>query len=1041
MPYATKSLSLNGSTKYVNLGNVLDFDTDDERTVEIWFKTTATSGYLVSKRGGSTAFLGWGLFVNGSGELEIELCNDFATTTQIDVNTTSTWNDGDWHCAAFTWDGNSSPGAAGLKLYVDGVQQVLNVTTDGLGSNAITNTSDFNVGGRTSGNVLLAGNVAQLKVYDRVLTAAELLASYNGGNPVDPSNLSTVDALLAYLPLGNDDTYPTAYERALDPVVPMEAGIKSTTYQVPNDEVGVEWGRGVGFRDMEAFYPGPGGTFSRFSTKFRPSATYYRMGKINKQAIDDSWSISFWVKYDDTSSTYRQFVTKATDNNRNGNYIVRPHYSSPGQIGVLMRGGNFVGFVEVYTTASSFNDGSWHHVCVTYNGNKQSTGVHIWVDNVDEPLTTVQNSTLLSLLDDSFNIGGYSDNANSINGQMAQVAMYDAALDGTAVAAIYNSAVPNDLSLLASASDLLSWWPIGSEDGDLDRPGTLVNMDSSNSSSTAPGGVLPQSFQFNGSNETISLGDVFNFESDQAFSFSMQVNTSYSGGTQTILSKLDSSFRGYTVEMDSSGVIYVEIASSSSNKIQVYTTSSGHNSGTWKNITVAYTGSGAASGVSLWVDGSLQTLTTGSDTLTTTIVDTADLRFGSRSTGVQYFNGYMTGIMFFATALIGADATAIYNGGTPVDPLTLDKAPYLVGYWPLGLGYSPGTMVGMSGADIQDDAPYSSSLTTEKTWVTTANYDVGGTGQTMDALGKLLILDLKNKLAANGWTVIGSSNTVTYEWQGDTAGPYDVWSSSSDIIWRDSDLGIGPVSWVTLQGPVSPEGQFWITIAWYGSTQEGITIYASNAKPTLPASPLADFPQPSSEQWFWIFDRAQFFNWYNTTTAVRNYFSACVADGSFILGRQTMNESDWNSLTMFHVVDSDFAPADFPMQAVGYGLYWTSWSLTSLENFRCYVPGFPNDIRAVPVVGRYATSTYADNLFTEDSLGGDTPARPVFLVPRNAISGKLAGGHPIVCRVPDLFLSNTTTARGSMAPYEVPYLYTNVEGYMWFPGDTEPSYS
>lgn len=1040
MPFATKSLSLNGTTKYVNLGDAIDFDTADTRTVVIWFKTAATSGYLVSKRGGSTAFLGWGLFVDGSGQLGIQMCNDAATSAQIDVNTTSTWNDGAWHCAAFTWDGNATPGAAGLKLYVEAVQQVLNVGLDGLGANPVSNSSDFNFGGRTSGSTLLAGNVAQATIYDRVLTKSELEDIYNGGNPVDPKLLSMHDALLAYVPLGEGDTYPTALERALDPVVPMAAGKKSTYSKLPNDTVPVEWCRGVGFPDMAPFYPGPGGAFSPFSTRFQPATTLYRAGPVNQREIDEAWSISFWVRYDDTSLAYREFVTHAVDNDRDGNYIVRPHVSAPGQIGVLMRGGNFVGFVEVYTTASTFNDGNWHHVCATYNGNLQSTGVHIWVDSVDEPLTTVQNSTLLSLLNGSFNIGGYNDNPNPISGEMAQVSMYDSVLDAAAVAAIYNGAVPVDLSGLGSAADLLSWWPLGSEEGDQDRPGTLVSMDSSNVSTTAPGGVLTRSFQFNGTDETISFDDAFNFENDQPFSFVIWFNTSYSGGVQTLVSKFDSSFRGYGAEMDSAGVLYLEIASSLTNRIQVYTTSSGHNDGAWHSLECTYSGSRAASGAKIYIDGVLQTMTTGFDTLTTTIVDTADFRIGSRSTNVQFWDGYLTGLVIFATELIGADCVAIHNGGTPVDPSTLGKAPYMVAYWPLGAGYFPGVMVGMSGADIQDDAPYVSTLTTEKTWVTTANYDLGA-GQNTEGFGKLLLLDWKNKLAANGWMVIGSGNSVTYEWMGATAGPYDVWSTVADVVFRDSDSGLGPLSWVTLQSPVTSEGQFWLTIAWYASTQEEVRVWVGNSVPTLPGDPLNAYPIASSDEWFWLLNDAQFFNFYSATEEVRTYFSVCAADGSFVFGRQTLNETDWNACQMFHVLAADeYLLGDFPMRACAYGYYWaTVWSPAHMAQWHAHIPGTPGDSLVGVVLSLVGIVTREVNETTADAVGGASMVRPCVLVGRGVISSP-GGLQTILGRVQDVYLSNTSTARGSMAPYEAPHLFTNMEGYFWIPGDTEPSF-
>jgi hypothetical protein len=1058
MPFATKSLSFNGTTKYVTLGDVLGFDTSHVVSISFWMKSTDTQGHIISKMGGATAYLGWGIHLQ-SGAVRVFFNHDDAGGSQLSVTTVTTgWADGNWHHVVMTWDGNASPGAAGMNLYIDGVHQVLTTMSDTLGTDSITSTSEFNISGRTNGSDLLAGNICQLAVYAAVLTRAEVVRIYNGGNPVDPKILATATSLIAYLPLGDNDTHPTAFERALDPVVPMAAGHKSPYYQLPNDTVPVEWARGVGFPDMASFYPGPGGTFCYFSTKFAETVKYYRAGPISKRLATDSWSVSFWVKYTATGAGTRMFFTRAVNSDRDG-ILIKVLSATPGSIEVAMRGGNFTGYLRANTTTTTFNDDAWHHVVVTYDGSvARVSGLHIWVDNVDEPLTTTQDTQLTGMVDDSLNLGGYSDTADGFDGYMAQVSMYGAVLNSTAVAAIYNGGVPLDVSGLASAGDLLSWWPMGSEDGDQDRPGELVNMDSSDVSLDGPGGVLGSSLLFvYSSTKRVNIGDAFNFEHDQPFSFSCWVKTT-AGGWLFGKQKTTSS-TGYLFGIHPSGwptggrleLALVDTWITATTNVQGITNV---NDGAWHHVVVTYSGNSDVSGMKFYVDDTLLTNANQYNSMTASdsIIDTAPLYLGDRQVDetVYSLGGRMTGNAIYAKELSAAEVTAIYNTGTPVDPTTLSSATHLVGYWPLGAGYYSGVMTNMSGADIQDDAPSVSTLTTEKSWTTVANYDLGGSGEAVDALGKLLLLDWKNKLAANGWTVIGSGNTVGYEWQGSTAGgsyggtstnAYDIWAAVGDIIFRDSDLGLGAVSWVVLQSPATSNGQFWLTVAWYGPTEENVTAYISNSVPTEPTSPLVEYPVPSTVQYFWLFDREQFYNFYNTVTAVRTYLSVCSADGSFIFGRQTMNESDWNSMTMFHVLtDTAFMPDDFPMRAIGYGHYWTAWGRDDLSYFRCYTPS-SGPAFASPMMPAHEPTLLEMDLYTEDVLGGGTPSYPLVLVRRPAAYDIGPGAHSILGIVPDMYLSNSSVARGTMAPYEAPYLFTKFESYLWMPGDTEPSYT
>lgn len=1042
MSYTTKSLSFDGSTKYVTCGDVLGtlVDRTSTFTISIWVKTSISSAaVMVARQDESSLPSGWDFEIDGT-RLTLNIVNTWATNC---ISTYSdpvvTLNDGNWHHVCCTYDGSGA--AFGVSFYIDGVRRGTGITYNNLVSDVYMAGTELTFGRRniSTSYLYFAGNLCQCAMYDRELSQVEVAELYNNGVSANPRFFhSSRSSLKAYWPLGEGDTYPDVLEVVQSPNVPMVAGRKSSYYQLPNDINPGEWCRGVSFRDMAVFYPGPGGDCP-FSVNTYGASTLYRAGPINKKLPTDPYSISVWVKYSYTDQRLGNIVTRGIGSSEDG-YHLQTDYYFPGAFKFVMRGGNFTGYLKARTTSSGFNDNNWHHLVFTYNGNQRVSGCHLWVDGVDEPLTIEYDNALIAISNASFNIAGWNDTSPTstsykFEGLLTQPLFYDVALGSSDVAALYNSGTPVDPTGLISAASLASHWNTGKPDGTADRPGTLTNMNSSNVAA-GPGGVLLKALNFNGTNESVSFGNAFNFEKDQYFSFSVLFRTTGSG---YLIAKMDN-YVGYAVDIDGTGKIGTQISGGSTTRILKQTDVGGYNDGNWHLATVTYNGNGSETGVSFLVDGSAVASTATKNTLSGTLVTTASLTLGVRSNmATGYYSGDIAGAYLHASVLQAADSSALWNGGAPVDPTGLASADYLIGYWKLGEGMYPGTMVGMSSGDIVDDAPYVSSVATEKTWATTANYTLGSSGAPTLSWGKEILLDWKNKLASSGWTVLGSGNSTTYEWSGTTGGPYDVWSSVSDLVWRDSDSGLGAMSWVTLRSPVSAAGQFWITMAFYGPNESCATVYISNAVPDLPGDPLNAYPTPSTDQWFWILDRDYFFHWWSSGF-VKSYFSACSDDGSFIMLRSTQYYAKCTCAQMFIAgAVSDLPSEKFPMNAVGYGWNQVTPSDEILRGFRVYIPGFEHDSYAEAISLRYV-STLVDSMPVADSIDGVSSVTPLYLMIR-PLSWAASGALMRLCRVPDLWLGNRGLARGSMAPAKTPYSYTNLEGYLWIPGDTVPEFT
>lgn len=186
---------------YVNMGSALDFERTDTFSMSCWFKTTAATGAIIARRGGSAAFKGWE-FNNTSGQLGINLSSNNVTGNRLVARTTlSTFNDGVWHNYICTYDGSSS--TSGVLMIVDGVNVAVTSTIDNLTAD-ISNDVNGNIASRNNGENPWGGNLDEISLWDKVLTLAEAQEIYNSGNPDNLSTHSASANLLNWWRMGDD---------------------------------------------------------------------------------------------------------------------------------------------------------------------------------------------------------------------------------------------------------------------------------------------------------------------------------------------------------------------------------------------------------------------------------------------------------------------------------------------------------------------------------------------------------------------------------------------------------------------------------------------------------------------------------------------------------------------------------------------------------------------------------------------------------------------------------------------------------------------
>lgn len=171
---ANSAYQFNGTTQYVSTAN--SSVNPGVFTVSIWFKTTTAGGKLIGFGSSQTGF-------STNADRHIYMANDGRIFFGVKpggvfktVNSTATYNDGNWHMATGVLS------ASGMVLYIDGVliaQDATTITaesTTGYWRLAYDNIDSW---ASTPTNRFFNGSLDDAYIYSRALSAAEVMQLYN----------------------------------------------------------------------------------------------------------------------------------------------------------------------------------------------------------------------------------------------------------------------------------------------------------------------------------------------------------------------------------------------------------------------------------------------------------------------------------------------------------------------------------------------------------------------------------------------------------------------------------------------------------------------------------------------------------------------------------------------------------------------------------------------------------------------------------------------------------------------------------------------
>jgi hypothetical protein len=173
------SLVFDGTNDFLSCGAVSNITFERTNTFSFAFWTYPTSlsvnRFLLSKYNTSNRGLSFG--ISTAGALSFVLRNT-ATTNDFLINTlTGLIAINNWYNIVVTYNGSSS--ATGISFYINGVKTTSDITVrNGLTATTL-NSENVQLGTRAVDNTFYSGRIASASIYNKVLTADEVLQDFN----------------------------------------------------------------------------------------------------------------------------------------------------------------------------------------------------------------------------------------------------------------------------------------------------------------------------------------------------------------------------------------------------------------------------------------------------------------------------------------------------------------------------------------------------------------------------------------------------------------------------------------------------------------------------------------------------------------------------------------------------------------------------------------------------------------------------------------------------------------------------------------------
>jgi len=389
---STGAMSFDGSTEdYISVPNSASLNLTTQATWSFWAKPFSSQSWNDFRIFSKTSSFDIGGINSGGTGLRFVINGNYANT----FVTNGAFESNTWKYYTITFDNGTA------KLYVNGTY----LNQDTMPSNTVnSNTNSLIIGSYSGGIRTFNGSISQIKIYNRSLSATEVMALYNSSKP-KASASSSQSGLVGHWELDSDD---------------YNFNTNRTTDKTPYENHGTNYGATfttdrMGHADKAMSFDG---NYDRINA-----------GSDSSLDITEKITIESWVNPTSYSQHYPIFVRKL-DNYRLGLQGV-----GDGQV--------YFRLVLDGTTRSIGSSpvvpiGEWTHVVGTYDGSY----MRIYINGELKGGPTAYNGSI-GTTSSPLIIGAYDISGSyCFNGSIADVRIYDRALSEDEIESLYSSYRP-----------------------------------------------------------------------------------------------------------------------------------------------------------------------------------------------------------------------------------------------------------------------------------------------------------------------------------------------------------------------------------------------------------------------------------------------------------------------------------------------------------------------------------------------------------------------------------------------------------------------
>jgi len=534
---------------------------------------------------------------------------------------------GEWVNVVYTYNGSSVNG------YIDG--KLINSSGNALSGNIYNGETwigndQYSVGGRE-----LNGQIDNVQIFDRALSATEIANLYNG-------SVNNTDYWGKYANNGSF-TSPVFYN-STSTYWNVTQSIADSDYIDTLDYVNqsglVSYWRLDG--DVTDSVGGNDGTNSGSSDtigivgharSFDGVDDYVNFDDFTETEGISQITYSVWVKKKENGQR-QHILGDWSYTNGEGQRIEYQSNNIPRFTIETSESGN----IDVESD-SEITDFNWHHIVGVYN----ETNLLLYIDGIEQlSKPSISGNTMDNIADFQLGISG-DKSSYPFNGSIDEVLIFNRSLSSTEISEIYNE------QKKYYGVDMFEEY-----------------------------GVFDDA-----SGVTATHSDSLNFDTTDSFSISNWIKYDSSMGTGFIWAKQEtgSDYRGYSLYWDGDEfVIYISNDNSPQTRMVKKLNGVSWGDNTWRHLTITYDGTASFEGLKMWVDGIEQDMFESGDTITIsdTIQNTNDFAIGFRAGSTAYSECNIDEVLVFNSSLTQSEITSLYNSKFKLDDYSHNN---LVSHW------------------------------------------------------------------------------------------------------------------------------------------------------------------------------------------------------------------------------------------------------------------------------------------------------------------------------------------------------------------------